>query len=62
MSETDQDKTEEATPFKLRKAREKGQIARGQDLPFFGSLIGLVLFTVMFGTASMKSIADVMAL
>lgn len=62
MSESEQNKTEDPTPFKLRKAREKGQIAKGQDLPFFGSLIGLTLFMIMFGGASMRSISEVMAL
>lgn len=62
MSETEQDKTEEPTHFKLRKAREKGQIARGQDLPFFGSLIGLALFMTLFGASTLQSITDSMAL
>ena len=62
MSETEQDKTEEPTPHKLRKAREKGQIAKGQDLPFFGSLIGLALFMALFGATFMNGITQSMAL
>lgn len=43
MSEgQDQDKTEEATPFRLRKAREKGQVARGMDLGFVGGLLAAI--------------------
>ncbi len=43
MSESgnEQNKTEEATPFKLKKAREKGQVARGMDLGFAAGLIAL---------------------
>jgi flagellar biosynthetic protein FlhB len=43
MAETDQDKSERATPFKLHKARQKGLVARGMDLGF---LIGT---TVLLG-------------
>ena len=44
MSEgQEQNKSEEPTPFKLRKAREKGQVARGMDLGFVGSLLALGL-------------------
>ncbi len=49
MSETEQNKTEEATPFKLKRAREKGQIARGTDLGFFSTLTAFSLFLVMAG-------------
>lgn len=62
MSETEQDKTEEATPYKLRKAREKGQIAKGMDLPFFGSLIGLTLFVIVFGQSTINTFSDSMSL
>lgn len=47
MSETEQNKTEEATPFKLKKAREKGIIAKGLDLPFFATLAACCFFAVM---------------
>lgn len=38
----DQAKSEEATPFKLRKAREQGQVARGMDLGFVGGLVAAI--------------------
>lgn len=41
MSETEKNKTEEATPFKLKRARDKGQVARGTDLGFFSSMAAL---------------------
>ena len=50
MSESEQNKTEEATPFKLRKAREKGQVAKGNDLGFFANLIAICIFSVLAGT------------
>lgn len=40
MDGTEQDKSEQATPFKLKKAREKGQVARSMDLGF---LVGLAV-------------------
>lgn len=45
----DQNRTEEATPFKLRKARERGMVARGLDLGFVAGLIGLAAFTLVAG-------------
>ncbi|MFT4025412.1 MAG: EscU/YscU/HrcU family type III secretion system export apparatus switch protein [Novosphingobium sp.] len=44
MDETELDKTEDATPFKLRKAREKGAVARSLDLGFFAALAGAIGF------------------
>ncbi len=38
----DQDKSEQATPFKLKKAREKGSIARSMDLAFAAGLAGFL--------------------
>ena len=51
MAEQDgeQNKSEEATPFKLKRAREKGQVARGVDLGFFGALIALAAFLAVAG-------------
>ncbi|MAJ07455.1 EscU/YscU/HrcU family type III secretion system export apparatus switch protein [Ponticaulis sp.] len=54
MAETEQDKTEEATPFKLRKAREKGQIAKGTDIAFFGTLAALTLYVLFSGPAAIS--------
>lgn len=45
----EQNKSEEATPFKLSKAREKGSIARGTDLGFFSSLAAFLLFLMLAG-------------
>ena len=49
MAETEQNKTEEATPFKLKKAREKGTVARGVDLGFFSTLAAFMVFFLLAG-------------
>ncbi|MET0183122.1 MAG: EscU/YscU/HrcU family type III secretion system export apparatus switch protein [Caulobacterales bacterium] len=46
---TEQNKTEEATPFKLKRAREKGSVARGVDLGFFSILVGAIVFYMIAG-------------
>lgn len=51
MSEQEQNRSEEATPFKLRRAREKGQVARGMDLGFVGSLLAFAAFLLAAGDA-----------
>lgn len=58
MSEgQEQNKTEEATPFKLRKAREKGQVARGMDLGFVGSLLAVTAVALVGGHAYFAQLA-----
>jgi flagellar biosynthetic protein FlhB len=50
MSGTDeQNKSEEATPFKLTRAREKGTVARGTDLGYFSVLAAFLLFLTLAG-------------
>lgn len=44
MEETELDKSEQATPFKLRRAREKGSVARSMDLGFFAALVVAIGF------------------
>ena len=60
MSETEQNKTEEATPFKLRKAREKGQVAKGPDLGYFSTLTALCLFSLSAGGQFVNELLDIM--
>lgn len=47
MSESSQEKTEKATPKRLREARDKGQVAKSKDLMSIGSLVAV------FATLSM---------
>ena len=56
----EQNKSEEPTPFKLRKAREKGQVARGMDLGFVGSLVALAAVALFAGHAFFARLADMM--
>lgn len=56
-AQTEQNKTEDATPFKLKRAREKGNVARGPDLGFFAMLAGLTLFSVIAGAATVRDFA-----
>jgi flagellar biosynthetic protein FlhB len=44
------DKTEKPTPRKLRKAREKGQVARSREVPSAATLLGMLLVLYYFGT------------
>ena len=62
QSEQETDKSEDATPFKLRKAREKGQVARGTDLAFFSTLIALFLFVMLFGASAYQNLKAMMAI
>lgn len=52
----EQNRTEEATPFKLRRAREKGQVARGLDLGFLAGLVGLAAFVSIAGAGLMAQL------
>jgi flagellar biosynthetic protein FlhB len=60
MSESEKNKTEEATPFKLKRAREKGQVAKGPDLGFFVVLSVLSLLAVSLGPAGVGLLAELM--
>ncbi|MGJ3628982.1 EscU/YscU/HrcU family type III secretion system export apparatus switch protein [Sphingomonas sp. MMS24-JH45] len=51
MAEGRENRSEEATPFKLRQARQKGMVARGLDLGFAASLVGLAAFVSIAGIA-----------
>jgi flagellar biosynthesis protein FlhB len=59
MDETELDKSEAATPFKLKRAREKGNVARGVDLGFFGALTGFVAYAWLLGNQSAAQFADI---
>lgn len=54
---SEQNKTEEATPFKLKRARERGAVARGIDLAFFASLSALSIFSLIAGEAALRKLA-----
>lgn len=60
MEGQEQNKTEEPTHFRLRNAREKGQVARGMDLGFVGSLFALAIFIVASGQQFIRTLSDLM--
>jgi flagellar biosynthesis protein FlhB len=60
-SETEENKTEEATPFKLREARERGTIAKGADLGFMSMLGALLLVMLALLPASGVKLTAMMA-
>jgi len=56
----EQNRSEEATPFKLRRAREKGQVARGMDLGFVAGLAALAAFAIVAGDRLVAGLAQLM--
>ncbi|AKM07982.1 EscU/YscU/HrcU family type III secretion system export apparatus switch protein [Pelagerythrobacter marensis] len=60
MEQQEQNRTEEATPFKLQRARKKGQVARGMDLGFVGSLLALTCFALLAGPTFVARLGELM--
>lgn len=58
--EQEQNRTEDASPFKLRRAREKGMVARGADLGFLASLVALAAFLTIAGATLAGRLAQAM--
>jgi flagellar biosynthetic protein FlhB len=54
----EQNKTEEATPFKLRRARKQGSVARGVDLGFFSAMSGFALFVAVFADNAIAGLGE----
>lgn len=57
-SGTEQNKSEEATPFKLEQARRKGSVARGMDLGFFSSMGAFLLFLAVAGAGTAAALIN----
>jgi len=49
-------KTEKPTARKLRKAREKGQIARSREIPMVATLLGMLLLLNYFGSSIVQAL------
>lgn len=61
MAETpEQNRSEAPTPFKLRRAREKGSVARSMEVGFLGSLVALAAFVPIAGPAFLQALAQAM--
>jgi flagellar biosynthesis protein FlhB len=56
-SGSEQDKSEEASPFKLSRARKKGMIARGTDLGFVSILVALAISAQTAGSDLVMALA-----
>jgi len=57
MDDSEQNKSEQASSFKLSKARQKGSVARGMDLGFFASLVAFITYGWIAGPALEGQIA-----
>lgn len=56
---TEQDKSELPSHFKLKKAREEGQVARGMDLGFFTGLAAFLGWFWLFGAGLGHRLAEI---
>jgi len=56
----EQNRSEAPTPFKLQKAREKGQVARSIELGFLAGLVALAGFVLVAGQALVATLAHAM--
>lgn len=57
---SEQNRSEQPTPFKLSKARERGSVARGMDLGFLTALAGFTGYVWFLGAALASRIAQAM--
>jgi flagellar biosynthetic protein FlhB len=60
--EQEQDRSEAPTPFKLRRARERGQVARSVEVGFLGSLAGFAVFVALSGNRLITGMTHIMSL
>lgn len=60
MAEQEQNRSEAPTPFKLRKAREKGMVARSAELGFLSGLIALAGFGAAAGETTVGRLGELM--
>lgn len=58
--QSEQNRSEEASPFKLQKAREKGTVARSMELGFLAGLLALAGFVLVAGEALVATLARAM--
>jgi flagellar biosynthetic protein FlhB len=58
METAEQDRSEQATPFKLNRARRKGSVARGTDLGFLTALGAFLLYMWVAGAGLGDSLAE----
>lgn len=61
MAEEEQSKSEEPTPHKLKRARERGSVARGMDLGFLSVIAGFSAFAVLSGAQAVQHLSTMTA-
>lgn len=61
MSQTDQDKSDPASAYKLQKAREQGSVAKSQDLTFLAVLFGMTCCVFGMGPRITQDLAKILA-
>lgn len=54
----EQNRSEEPTPFKLRRARERGMAPRSIELGFLGALVALLIFSAVAGRSFVRQLAE----
>lgn len=58
MDNSEQDRSEQATPFKLQRARRKGSVARGMDLGFMVGIVATLGYFWANGAGNAAMIAE----
>ena len=58
--ESDLERTEEATPRRIEKAREEGQVARSQELTTFTVLLAAAAGVLFLGAGLMDKLLKIM--
>lgn len=59
METSEQDRSEQASPFKLMRARRKGSVARGMDLGFFVGIAAALAYFWATGADNVALILDI---
>jgi len=54
----EQNRSEEPTPFKLRRARERGMVPRSIELGFLGGLVALLAFSAVAGRSFLRQLTE----
>ena len=58
MAEQEQNRTEQATPFKLEEARKQGQVAKSLDFNTLIMIWGLIVLTMIWGASAWRRLGQ----
>jgi flagellar biosynthesis protein FlhB len=59
MQEQEQNRTEQATPFKLEEARKRGQVAKSLDFNTLIAVVGLLLALSIWGATQWRELCEI---